>query len=99
MNIRPAALLLSIAVIFVGVYFYTSTPNNEAFVSKEIPVPVEYKITETVAEEKPAATESPTDSSSASLPKTFPAPTEVNPVRSRTSNVVKQTDQIGRAHV
>jgi len=96
MNIRPAALLLSIAVIFVGVYFYTSTPNNEAFVSKEIPVPVEYKITETVAEEKPAATESPTDSSSASLPKTFPAPTEVNPVRSRTSNGVKQPDPLAK---
>ena len=93
MNIRPAALLFSVVVILVGgVYFYTSTSNNEKSVNTELPVPVEDKITETAAEEKPAATGSPADSSSAVLPKTSPAPTEVNPVRSRTSNGVKQHD-------
>ena len=96
MNIRPAALLFSVAVIFAGVYFYTSTSNNEASVSTEMPVPVADKITETVAEEKPTAAGSPTDSSSAALPKTSPAPTEVNPVRSRTSNGVKQPDPLAK---
>src|SRR3989338_6776651 len=78
MNIRPAALLFSVVVILVGgIYFYSSTPNNGVSVNTELPVPVEDKITETVAEEKPAVTESNTDSSSVALPKTSPAPTEV----------------------
>ena len=92
MNIRPAALLLLVAVIFAGVYFYTSTPNNEASVSTKIPVPVEDKSTEMVAEEKPAATGSSDASAPAALPKTSPVLPEVNPVRSRTSNGVKQPD-------
>ena len=77
MNIRPAALLLSVAVILAGVYFYSSTSNNEVSVSAEIPVPVADKSTETVAEEKPAATGSPADSSSESLPKTSPVSPEI----------------------
>ena len=52
MNIRPAALLFSVVVILVGgIYFYTSTSNNEKSVNTELPVPVEDKITETAAEE------------------------------------------------
>ena len=90
MNIRPAALLFSVAVIFAGVYFYTSTSNNEASVSTEMPVPVADKITETVAEEKPTATGSSDASAPSAPPDTSPAPTEVNPVRSKTSNGVKQ---------
>src|SRR3989338_1266769 len=91
MNIRPAALLFSVVVILVGgVYFYTSTPNNEISVDTEIPVPVADKITETVAEAKPAVTGSSDASAPVALPRTSPAPTEVNPVRSRTSNGVKQ---------
>src|SRR3989338_7267922 len=93
MNIRPAALLFSVVVILVGgVYFYTSTSNNEASVSTEMPVPVADKIKEMTAEEKPTATGSANVSTSAALPKTSPVPTEVNPVRSRTSNGVKQPD-------
>src|SRR3989344_1270946 len=92
MNIRPATLLLSVAVIFAGVYFYTSTSNNEASVSTEMPVPAADKITETVAEAKPAATGSSDASAPSALPKTSPVSPEVNPVRSRTSNGVKQPD-------
>src|SRR3989338_10054368 len=78
MNIRPAALLFSVVVILVGgIYFYSSTPNNGVSVSKEMPVPVEDKITETVAEEKPAATKSPDASASVALPKTSPVSPEV----------------------
>ena len=93
MNIRLTALLLSVAVIFAGgVYFYSSTINNEASVSTGMPVPGEDNITEIIVEENPAATWSSGASAPAPLPKTFPAPTEVNPVRSRTSNGVKQPD-------
>jgi len=78
MNIRPAALLFSVVVILVGgIYFYSSTPNNGVSVSTEMPVPVEDKITETVAEEKPAATKSPDASASVALPKTSPVSPEV----------------------
>lgn len=76
MNIRPTALLLSAAVIIAGAYFYTSTSNNEESVNTEMPVQGEGKITETVAEEKPAAAEPPAGSPSAALQKTSPTPAE-----------------------
>src|SRR3989344_2452664 len=96
MNIRPAALLFSVAVIFAGVYFYTSTSNNEASVSTEMPVPAADKITETVAEAKPAAT----GSSDASAPSVFQKPSgvprKVSPLKGRPQTGEKQPDPPAR---